>query len=294
MNENDKETFVSLEKIKIGLQYCTPQHALSRLVGWLAASENKLISQTFIKCFAKRFNISLAEAQIEHFGEFKSFNEFFTRALKPDARPIAESKTAIVSPVDGQVSQAMKIEQDSIFQAKGHHYSLTTLLGGDEENAKPFQNGDFATIYLSPSDYHRIHMPCDGKLKKMIYVPGKLFSVNHATTRHVPELFARNERLVCFFDTEFGEMAMVLVGAMIVASIETVWAGNITPPTGARTFTWHYTDSDNITLRKGQEMGRFKLGSTVVCTFPENTLQFNADFGAETKVKLGESIAQVI
>ncbi|MCU4674842.1 archaetidylserine decarboxylase [Catenovulum sp. 2E275] len=284
---------MSLEKFKVALQYCTPQHTLSRIVGSLAASKNKFISQTFIKQFARAFNIDLSEAQIENFAEFKSFNEFFTRALKPDARPIDFTENVLVSPVDGEVSQAAKINQDSLIQAKGHDYSLTTLLGGDEENARPFQNGEFTTIYLSPSDYHRIHMPCDGTLTKMIYVPGKLFSVNQATTRNVPGLFARNERLVCFFDTEFGEMAMVLVGAMIVASIETVWAGNITPPAGSRSFTWHYSGKDQISLKKGQEMGRFKLGSTVILAMPENTVEFDHYFKAEAKVKLGESIATI-
>ncbi len=284
---------MSLEKLKIALQYCTPQHTLSRIVGQLAASKNKFISQTFIKTFARSFDINLSEAEIEDFNEFESFNAFFTRALKPDARPIDARDDILVSPVDGEVSQAAQIEQDSLIQAKGHNYSLTTLLGGDSENAKPFQNGEFTTIYLSPSDYHRIHMPCDGKLTKMIYVPGKLFSVNQATTRNVPGLFARNERLVCFFDTEFGEMAMVLVGAMIVASIETVWAGNITPPAGSRSFTWHYTSQDQIELKKGEEMGRFKLGSTVILAMPENTVRFDEYFKPEAKVTLGESIASI-
>lgn len=284
---------MSLEKIKVALQYCTPQHALSRVVGWFAASRLPFISQPFIRIFAKAFKINLSEAQVENFSDFSSFNAFFTRALKQEARPIDQTPAVVVSPVDGEVSQAADIQQDSLIQAKGRDYSLTTLLGGDEENAKPFQNGTFTTIYLSPSDYHRIHMPCDGLLTKMIYVPGKLFSVNQATTRHVEGLFARNERLVCFFDTEFGEMAMVLVGAMIVASIETVWAGNITPPASSRSFTWHYSAKDNIQLKKGEEMGRFKLGSTVICAFPPGKVQFNSDFVAQAGVKLGESIAKI-
>ncbi|KMT64069.1 archaetidylserine decarboxylase [Catenovulum maritimum] len=281
-----------LEKFKIALQYCTPQHGLSRLVGFLAASKAPWISQTFIRIFANAFNISLDDYQADKFSEFKSFNDFFTRALKQEARPIDSTENAIVSPVDGEVSQAMPITGDSVFQAKGHDYSLTTLLGGDAENAKPYQDGLFSTIYLSPSDYHRLHMPCDGVLKKMIYVPGKLFSVNQATTRNVPGLFARNERLVCFFDTEFGEMAMVLVGAMIVASIETVWAGNITPPRSKRSFTWHYKTDENsperIVIKKGEEMGRFKLGSTVVCVFENNQVEFVESHVAGTKVRLGE------
>lgn len=285
-----------VEKIKIGLQYITPQHALSRLVGALAASRIRWISQPFIRIFSNVFNISLNEYQADKVSEFKSFNDFFTRALLPDARPIDDTENAIVSPVDGEVSQAMPITGDAVFQAKGHDYSLMTLLGGDEENAKPFQDGLFSTIYLSPSDYHRIHMPCDGTLTKMIYIPGDLFSVNQATTRNVPNLFARNERLVCFFETEFGEMAMVLVGAMIVASIETVWSGNVTPPRGKRTFTWHYpvTEKDGIKpikINKGDEMGRFKLGSTVVCVFEKDKLDFIDSHTAGSTVKLGELMA---
>ncbi|MER2492232.1 archaetidylserine decarboxylase [Catenovulum sediminis] len=280
---------MSLEKFKVALQYITPQHALSRVVGMLAASQNKLISQAFIRWFAGAYHIRLEEAQVKKLSDFASFNDFFTRALEIDARPIETSEW--VSPVDGEVSQCGKIDGDSIFQAKGHNYSLTTLLGGDEENAAVYKDGCFSTIYLSPSDYHRIHMPCTGRLKRMVYVPGKLFSVNQATTRNVNGLFARNERVVCFFDTEYGELAMVLVGAMIVASIETIWSGVITPPTGRRPFTWHYDNQPPIIIEKGQEMGRFKLGSTVVMTFANPHLDFADGAQAGKKVRLGEVLA---
>ncbi|EWH09742.1 phosphatidylserine decarboxylase [Catenovulum agarivorans DS-2] len=283
---------MSLEKFKVALQYVVPQHLISRLVGKLAASQNKFISQTFIRLFAKNYNIQLNDTQVQNFSEFASFNDFFTRALLPDARAIADND--IVSPVDGEVSQLGKIDGDAIFQAKGHNYSLVTLLGGDEENAKPYQNGLFSTIYLSPSDYHRIHMPCTGKLKRMVYVPGKLFSVNQATTRNVDGLFARNERVVCIFDTEFGEMALVLVGAMIVASIETTWAGVITPPGGKRPFTWHYNDDNAPVIEKGQEMGRFKLGSTVVLAFEPQAIEFEDSVAAASKVVLGQALANAL
>ncbi|WP_016956876.1 archaetidylserine decarboxylase [Catenovulum agarivorans] len=280
---------MSLEKFKVALQYLVPQHLISRFIGKIAASRNKFISQTFIRLFAKNYQIQLKDTQVQKFSEFASFNDFFTRALLPDARPIAD--TEIVSPVDGEVSQLGPIDGDAIFQAKGHNYSLTQLLGGDEENAQPFHNGVFSTIYLSPSDYHRIHMPCTGKLKRMVYVPGKLFSVNQATTRNVDGLFARNERVVCVFDTEYGEMALVLVGAMIVASIETTWAGVITPPAGKRPFTWHYNHDNAPVIEKGQEMGRFKLGSTVVLAFEPDAIEFDAAIGAASKVTLGQALA---
>ncbi|WP_017444794.1 archaetidylserine decarboxylase [Gayadomonas joobiniege] len=281
---------MSLKKVKVALQYCVPQHLLSRLVGCLAASEWAIIKLPFIHLFAKAYNITLDDAQRGEFSQYKSFNDFFTRALKEGARPIDE--TTYVSPVDGEVSQTGKIEDGQVYQAKGHSYSLTDLLGGNSTLAETYQQGSFATIYLAPSDYHRIHMPCRGKLKRMVYVPGRLFSVNQLTTKHVSGLFARNERVVCYFDTEYGEMAMVLVGAMIVASIETVWAGNITPPRAKRPFTWHYKDEDAIVLDKGQEMGRFKLGSTVVMAF-EKPPVFADKHQNGSKIRLGEALADL-
>ncbi len=284
---------MSFEKFKVALQYCFPQHGLSRLVGFLAASRVSFISQSFIRIFAKAFNITLQEADRGEFSQYQSFNDFFTRTLKEGARPIDADEKAYVCPVDGAVSQQGDVVDGQIVQAKGHDYSVAALLGGDPELAKPYEGGKFTTIYLSPSDYHRIHMPMTGKLKRMSYVPGKLFSVNPATTRHVPGLFARNERVVCTFDTNAGEMSLVLVGATIVASIETIWAGVITPPAGGRPFTWHYSGDQAITLEKGEEMGLFKLGSTVVCVMEPGAIEFEGDFVADKKVVLGTKIAQL-
>lgn len=280
---------MSLKKLKVLLQYCVPQHLLSRCIGCLAASRWMIIRTPFIRLFAKAYHIELDEAEREQFSQYESFNDFFTRSLKPDARPIQSAD--YVSPVDGEVSQLGVIEAGRLYQAKGQNYSLTDLLGGNSTLAETYSNGSFSTIYLAPSDYHRIHMPCRGKLKRMVYVPGRLFSVNQLTTKHVPGLFARNERVVCYFDTEYGELAMVLVGAMIVASIETVWAGNITPPRAKRAFTWHYKDESAIELEKGQEMGRFKLGSTVVMAF-ENKVDFVEGLQNGSKVRLGQAISQ--
>lgn len=218
------------DKLFVTLQYLIPQHALSRLVGMLARSEVPWIKTTFINLFMKRFGIDLSEAQIEDPDQFETFNAFFTRALKPDARPLEASDAAdIACPADGAVSQLGAIRANQVFQAKGHDYSLYDLLGGDSALASEFTNGQFATIYLSPRDYHRVHMPVTGTLRETRYVPGDLFSVNEATANGVPNLFARNERLVCIFDTERGPAAVILVGAMIVAGIETVFSGQVTP-----------------------------------------------------------------
>jgi len=272
-------------------QYLTPQHALSRVIGKLADSQNPLIKDTFINWFAGRYGVNLSEAQRETAGEYKSFNDFFTRELKPGARTIAEGDDVLACPVDGAVSQLGNIEYGQIFQAKGHSFSVIDLLGGDMERAKPFMGGKFATIYLSPKDYHRIHMPLTGTLREMVYVPGKLFSVNPLTTENVPGLFARHERLVAIFDTELGPVAMVLVGAMIVAAIETIWAGQVAPP--ARTLkTTRYDTPSGITIGKGEEMGRFKLGSTVVMAFPPNTIEWDSALVPAGGVRLGQPLAK--
>lgn len=247
------------------IQYPIPHHALSRLIGYLAESRNAWIKNTFIQRFIKAYDVDMSIALEPNPKAYACFNDFFTRALKADARPIEEG---LVSPADGVVSQYGVIEHGSIIQAKGQHFSVNALLGGDISRAAPFRQGSFATVYLSPKDYHRVHMPITGTLREMTYVPGRLFSVNQATANHVPGLFARNERLVCIFDTERGPLAMVLVGAMIVAAIETVWAGQITPLSGRVQTT---TFSDPIVLEKGAEMGRFKLGSTVVMCMQDET-----------------------
>lgn len=268
-------------------QYIIPQHALSRLVGWFASTKIEFIKNLFIKNFAKKFDVNMSEAKIEDLETFENFNDFFTRELKEGARPIADSK--LVSPADGAVSQLGKIELGRVFQAKGRDFSVTELLGGDSDRAEPYLNGDFTTIYLSPKDYHRVHMPCAGTLTETIYVPGDLFSVNPATAQGVDGLFARNERLVCMFDTEHGPMAMVLVGAMIVAGIETVWSGQVCPlPKEAQVQKF---DGKKIKLEKGEEMGRFKLGSTVVLCFPQDTIKFKDEIQATSPLMMGQSLA---
>ena len=275
----------------ITFQHIVPQHLLSRGVGRLAASENTFVKNTFIKNFAAKYQINMAEALEENPLAYKSFNDFFTRALKPNARPIASDSKAIISPADGAISQIGAITADKIFQAKGHDYSVTTLLGGNEQRAAAFVGGQFATVYLSPKDYHRVHMPFMGKLTQMIYVPGDLFSVNTTTAENVPNLFARNERVVCLFDTEVGQMAVVLVGAMIVAGIATAWAGNLAPQ-GKNVITTNYDGS--ITLKKGDELGRFYLGSTAIVLFGANVMQWRDSITATTPVRMGEAMGKIV
>ena len=277
------------EKLFALLQLILPHHALSRLVGALARSETPWIKTLFIDTFRKRFAVDLAQAEIEDADQFDSFNAFFTRALKPGARPICDEADAIVSPADGAISQLGPIRGSDLLQAKGRYFSLFELVGGDGALASEFINGQFATVYLSPKDYHRVHMPVSGTLREMIYVPGRLFSVNQATTRQIPDLFARNERAVCVFDTDYGPVAVILVGAMIVAGIETVFAGQITPL--ARQVTrQHFADRPAIRLDRGDELGRFLLGSTAIVLFPPGVAEFNAGLAADSPVRMGEKI----
>ncbi|AQU81985.1 MULTISPECIES: archaetidylserine decarboxylase [unclassified Halomonas] len=264
------------------LQYPLPQHAFSRLTGKFAQCDNPWVKDTLIKAFIKRFNVDMSQALEPDPTAYATFNDFFTRALKADARPLGEG---LLSPADGTLSQYGRLTAGQLVQAKGHTYSAQTLLGGDSTLAEEFMGGSFATVYLSPRDYHRVHMPVSGTLREMIYVPGRLFSVNQATANYVPGLFARNERLVCIFDTEHGSMAMVLVGAMIVAAIETVWAGQVTPLSG---HPQRMKFGQPIILEKGAEMGRFKLGSTVVMCFAEPVTFENNPLGA--KVEMGQTL----
>jgi phosphatidylserine decarboxylase len=281
--------------LKVKLQYITPKHGLSRLVGLLAAAEAGTVTTTLIKLFIKQFKVDMSEALKSDPEDYKSFNEFFTRQLKEGARTICTDDLDLAHAVDGRISQLGDIEADSIFQAKGHNYSLTTLLGGKPEVAAPFKGGKFATIYLSPRDYHRIHMPLDGHLTDMLYVPGELFSVNPLTAENVPGLFARNERVVCIFNSSHGKFAIVLVGATIVASIQTVWAGTVTPPAGKLVQHWQYAETgpDAIDLKKGEELGLFKLGSTIVACFEPGMIEFG-DIKANDVTRLGESFASLI
>jgi phosphatidylserine decarboxylase len=284
-----------MDNLKITLQYLMPKHLISRLVGKLAAAKLGWFTHFLINRFIKAYGINMAEAQFERAQDYASFNEFFTRPLKDGIRPLATEADIVAHPVDGCISQLGPIVQGQLVQAKNHSYSLQALLGGDIAAAEPFAGGDFATIYLAPKDYHRIHMPVSGTLRQMIYVPGDLFSVNPLTAENVPDLFARNERVVTIFDTELGPMALVLVGATIVASIETVWAGTVTPPAGKNVFRWTYPaqGKNAITLAKGAEMGRFKLGSTVVLAFPANKLQFLADQQPGTVTRMGAPFAEL-
>ncbi|TNC99621.1 MAG: phosphatidylserine decarboxylase [Gallionellaceae bacterium] len=272
------------DRLTVSLQYLLPKQALTQLAGKFA---NAQLSWTpaVIKWFIGRYKVNMAEAANPDIHSYATFNDFFTRALKSGARPLAQAD--FVCPVDGAISQFGPIEKDQLFQAKGHTYSTTALVGGDATLAAKFQDGDFATIYLSPKDYHRIHMPCAGRLTRMIYVPGDLFSVNPVTARGVPGLFARNERVVCVFDTAHGPFVLTLVGATIVGSMATTWHGVVNPPRTREVREWRY-DDQQITFKKGDEMGRFLLGSTVVMLFQKNALQFNQQWSPALAVRMGE------
>ena len=280
------------DKLFIALQYIIPQRALSRMAGWLAETSISWIKNPFTNWFVQQYGVNMSEAEIEDPTAYASFNDFFTRALKEGARPIDAANNSIVSPADGAISQLGDIKNGRIFQAKGQDFSLTELLGGNLDIAKPFMGGKFATVYLSPKDYHRVHMPLAGKLKCMVHVPGDLFSVNNTTAENVPRLFARNERTVCIFDTDIGPMAIVLVGAMVVASIETVWAGQ-TSPLKREIKTTHYPQNDKIELKKGEEMGRFKLGSTAVVVFAKDVMDWDDGYSAGTAAIMGQTLGQI-
>lgn len=282
-----------MDQFKIIGQYILPKHLLSRLVGKLAAAKAGKLTTFLIKQFISKFKINMSEAKHSDPTYFKTFNDFFTRELREGIRPIVEGDENIILPVDGKVSQMGDIKTGRLFQAKGHDFSLRELLGGRDDVAAPFEDGLFSTIYLSPQDYHRIHMPITGKLEQMIFIPGDLFSVNPLTAENVPNLFARNERAVAIFSTAIGPMAMVLVGATIVASIETVWGGTIAPNKSKEIQYWDYKDQ-NITLEKGAEMGRFKLGSTIVALFPKESVSFKEDLQAGTVTRLGQLFATTL
>ena len=266
-------------------QYLLPKQALTSLAGAFARARRGEQTTSVIRWFVAKYGVNMSEAAEPDITSYATFNDFFTRALKPGARPIAAAD--YVCPVDGAISQLGPITGDQVYQAKGHSYSTTALVGGDASLAAPYTNGTFATIYLSPKDYHRIHMPCDGRLVRMIHVPGDLFSVNPTTARGVPGLFARNERVVCLFEGAHGPFVMVLVGATIVGSMATVWHGIVNPPRPGTVREWDYTDQ-HIHLAQGDEMGRFLLGSTVVMLFPPKTVAFTAPWAAERPVRMGE------
>lgn len=269
-------------------QYLIPQHILS--VGMHKLTQSKVVwfKNAFIRFISWKYGVNMTEAASQRLENYASFNAFFTRTLREGVRPLSSAQ--IVSPVDGAISQIGLIENGDIIQAKGRSYTVNELLGGDTALASQFEQGQFTTIYLSPKDYHRIHMPISGRLSMMRYIPGKLFSVNPRTARAVPKLFARNERVVTVYETEYGPMVLVLVGAIFVGSMETVWAGQITPPYGQSIEQWQYDDAQPISLEKGSEMGRFNMGSTVVMLLPEAAPKWLKTLGPETLVKMGQAL----
>ena len=274
------------DRLKVLPQYLMPKQAMTSFAGRVAGARGGALTTRLIRWFVGKYGVNMAEAANPDIASYASFNEFFTRPLRPGVRPLA--KAPFICPVDGAISQFGEIDDHQIFQAKGHTFTTAELVGGDQTLAAHFQHGSFANLYLSPKDYHRLHMPCDGRLTRMIYVPGKLFSVNPTTARGVPGLFARNERVVCVFDSpEYGPFVLVLVGATIVGSMATVWHGVVNPIRTGAVAEWSYADQ-NIVLKKGDEMGRFLLGSTIVMLFQADTIGFNPAWQPEGSVRLGE------
>ena len=276
------------DRLAVLPQYLLPKRALTSLAGRIASARAGRLTTRLIEWFVRRYGVNMSEAANPDPAGYATFNEFFTRPLKEGARALAQAD--LVCPVDGAISQLGAMARDQIFQAKGHHYSSAALLGGDAALAARFDGGHFATLYLSPRDYHRIHMPCDGRLSRMLYVPGDLFSVNPTTARGVPGLFARNERVVCVFESAHGPFVLTLVGATIVGSVATVWHGVVNPPRGGVVREWRYEDKP-VLLQQGQEMGRFLLGSTVVMLFAPGPLQFNPAWASAGAIRLGEAMA---
>lgn len=284
---------MTTQEVLTKLQYILPHHTLSKMMSKLTHCENKIWKNLFIKQIIKHYGVDMNEALEQDINSFKSFNDFFTRELNPAVRPLTTTPNAIACPADGSVSQAGKINDGEIFQAKGKSFTATDLLGGDPGRAEPFNNGIYTTIYLSPKDYHRLHMPLTGTLREMVHIPGRLFSVNTATTQSVPGLFARNERVAALFDTDAGPMALVLVGAIFVSSIETVWHGVVTPPSITSVRSWKYQENAPV-LKIGQEMGRFNMGSTIIVLFGNNKAKWDSNFAAEKVVRLGEHIGDTL
>ena len=275
------------DRLAVLLQHALPKQALTALAGRFASARLGALTQAAIRRFIARYGVDMGGAANPDIAAYATFNDFFTRALQSGARPLAAAD--LLCPVDGSISQFGAVDGDRIFQAKGHDYTTTALVGGDAELARPYAGGSFATLYLSPRDYHRVHMPCDGRLMRMIHVPGDLFSVNPVTVAGVPGLFARNERVVCVFESERGPFVIALVGATIVGSMATVWHGVVNPPRPGRVREWHYGERD-VRLARGAEMGRFQLGSTVVLLFPSR-LSFDAAWAPAGAVRMGQAMA---
>lgn len=286
-----------LERLKIKLQYLLPRQGLTLLAGWSANKQIGWLSQLAIKSFVWYYKVDMKEANNPKLENYRSFNEFFVRRLADTARPITEGEHLLVQPSDGTIRHLGTIYDGKILQAKEHHYTLESLLAGNYLLAKEFKNGKFVTTYLAPRDYHRIHMPCHGTLREMIYVPGDLFSVNKYTSENITNLFARNERVICIFDTAFGLIAQILVGATLVGYIETVWEKNINSKREGIIQRWTYPpykDKGAINLEKGQEMGHFKLGSTIINLFASNKIHFAPHLSSESSVRMGELLAEAI
>lgn len=279
------------KKLYVLLQYIIPQHTLSRLLGYVANCRCAWFKNLFIKWFIRHYKVDMSIAEKENPADYLTFNEFFIRRLKPAARPITRSSNSIICPADSVISQFGGIDSSTLIQAKNVDYSLSSLLT-TEQYAQTFQNGEFATLYLSPKDYHRVHMPFTGKLLKMIYVPGKLFAVNPTTAERIPNLFAKNERVICIFETEIGKIAVIMIGAMIVASINVVWANKIVPNKEKSVQSWDY-ESTLVKLNRGDELGHFELGSTVIVLFEQNKIQWHKDIVTEQAIKFGEEIASI-
>ncbi|PJG84260.1 archaetidylserine decarboxylase [Conservatibacter flavescens] len=292
-NSNKIKPLTYWQRVKIAFQYIMPQLYLTQLAGWFAQQKWGAITHFAIKAFVKKYQVNMNEAANPDIKSYGNFNEFFIRPLAENARPINQDPNALCLPADGRISQCGHIDNTLLLQAKGHFYRLDDLLAGDEELIETFKNGEFATTYLSPRDYHRVHMPCNGTLRKMIYVPGELFSVNPFLNSHVPNLLARNERLICVFDTEFGKVVQILVGATITASMSTVWSGVINPPRSQDIKVWTYeAEGENvIRLNKGEEMGAFQLGSTVINLFAPNSVRLADYLEVDMPVRVGEILA---
>ena len=280
------------EKLFAAVQYVLPHHLISRAVYYFVECQIPWFKNGLIRWAIDHYLVNMSEAKREDAEEYIHFNDFFTRSLKDGARPLPEDPEMIVSPADGVISQIGDIKNGRVFQAKGHDYSLVELLGGDLELGQEFMGGNFATIYLSPRDYHRVHTPAAGSLHKMVHVPGRLFSVNQGTVENIPNLFARNERVVSIFDTQYGPMAVIMVGAINVASIETVWAGLVTPQRGQVATTTYGEASQSVELSRGDELGRFKLGSTAIVLFGKNQIEWLENWQPGLSIKMGEAMAR--
>lgn len=288
-------TFTRLQDYLFALlQYVLPHHLLSRMMLAVTRIQSPFLLKFVLPRFIQHYKVDMSQAIEQDWRAYSSFNHFFTRALKPELRPITISNN-IACPVDGCVSQSGKINTEQVFQAKGHHYTLLALLGGNPQLSHQFENGNFATLYLSPKDYHRIHMPVEGQLLQVIHVPGRLFSVNPATVRTIPNLFARNERVISIFQTESGFMAVIMVGALFVSSMETVWQGVVTPPAKSKIRRWDYSEQNkSIILQRGEELGRFNMGSTVILLFTQNAIQWENILSPAQKLNMGQAIGKFV